>query len=150
MRSSPGNRSSRGEQGGCSQHNPSSSLPNLQDGHSWGWRAQRQQCPRQKQSGSRDAPKMIPKLFSPCLKFWFNLFHRDGAIPHAHLSSNRLGLIPGLPILLQPQLEYKAQKIPVDPQATDWKLYFNKQKKRAFFFRSCAWDESENKIPVPK
>lgn len=75
------------------------------------------------------------------------------AIPQATAIPPKLqepGLTPGLPILLQPQLEHKAQKIPVDPQAMEWKLYFNKQKERAFSPRSSALDESENKIPVPK
>lgn len=132
-------------------------LPNLQDGQAGdGGSAQRAQeaaVPMSKAIWKQGCSQNDPKMIFPLPKVLVQPLPQgtgDGAIPHAHPSSNRLGLNPGLPILLQPQLEYKAQKIPVDPQATDWKLYFNKQKKRALFSRSSAWDESENKIPVPK
>lgn len=79
------------------------------------------------------------------------LFPRDTAHPiQAQTPGVCLGLTPEVPILLEPLLENEAWKIPVDLQAMNWKLYFNKQMEGAFLSHSSALDGSENKIPVPK
>lgn len=126
-----------GEQGGCSQHNPSPSLPSLQGGHGLGMeavptRAQPTAVPTSKVIWGQGCTPALPEglfpVISPLQVFCSHLFHRALVMessqlfpmpPPSHPSSNSPGLNPGLPILLQPQLENKAQKIPVDPQAMD-------------------------------